>query len=614
MKTINSKDEKSMMRESYEKDRFSSRRSYAPKAILFCILVIALLLSSAPLGSAVSMYLNQNRLIAYPTGNLGINSSTDVTAAISTGSLYLIAPNSNKGIGFDIDEIQSWGGTLFLQYDSAQDLDVGNSDLFVETGAGLVGINTTSPAYALTVDGVTRFRQAGGTTNRSDHFVSGGNVYINAYNDAGTGAYIPMYIDASTTILGRQGNVGIGTTAPGYKLDVNGDMNLAAGSVYRIGGVAQSASSKWTAGTGDNIYRNTPTGNVSIGSTDSMARLYARTAGAKAIYGSSSAGAGTNYGGYFEAIGGAASAPGPTNYAGYFDAHGGIATNWAIYAAAGNAYFAEKVGIGTTSPGAKLDVVGGSRFLSAVGGSGLAIDVSGAQTANGFSGVTLYQLYDGGVGGSTLDSRLGNWDGEFRWSVTTATGNKRLMTIRGANGNVGIGTTTPTTKLDITNSASGTSFTFNPDLSASGYTTAFTMDGTGFKIAGNSGSRDIRIVANSAGVVLAANGNSWGAISDERLKNVIAPLDDGADKLMSLRTVYYKYKADDSDVRRIGLIAQDVQKVLPEAVSADNDGYLSLRYNDLIPPIIKAIQEQQKQIDELKAENEQLKARLEKVE
>lgn len=81
------------------------------------------------------------------------------------------------------------------------------------------------------------------------------------------------------------GNVGIGTTVPSYNLDVNGDVNLAAGSVYRIGGVAQLGSSKWTAGTGDNIYRNS--GNVGIGTTTPSAKfeVYTALSGGLRIYG-----------------------------------------------------------------------------------------------------------------------------------------------------------------------------------------------------------------------------------------------------------------------------------------------------------------------------------------
>ena len=123
-------------------------------------------------------------------------------------------------------------------------------------------------------------------------------------------------------------------------------------------------------------------------------------------------------------------------------------------------------------------------------------------------------------------------------------------------------------------------------------------------------SSKIQVVAVSAGVELTAGATSWSAISDERLKNIIGPIENGLDKLSGLRPIYYSLKSDSANLPRIGLIAQDVQAVFPEAVSTDADGYLSLRYTELIPPIIKAVQEQQAQIAALKAENEALKERI----
>ena len=57
----------------------------------------------------------------------------------------------------------------------------------------------------------------------------------------------------------------------------------------------------------------------------------------------------------------------------------------------------------------------------------------------------------------------------------------------------------------------------------------------------------------------------------------------------------------------MGLIAQDVEKILPEVVSEDNEGYKSIAYSAVIPVLIEAIKE-------LKAENDVLKVRIEKLE
>jgi hypothetical protein len=94
-------------------------------------------------------------------------------------------------------------------------------------------------------------------------------------------------------------------------------------------------------------------------------------------------------------------------------------------------------------------------------------------------------------------------------------------------------------------------------------------------------------------------GVSWTTASDETLKDIIAPIEEATSKLSGLRTVFGKYKTDHDDVRRIFLIAQDVQAVLPEAVSTDGNGKLGLNYQDLVPVLVKAIQEQQALIQSL---------------
>ena len=104
----------------------------------------------------------------------------------------------------------------------------------------------------------------------------------------------------------------------------------------------------------------------------------------------------------------------------------------------------------------------------------------------------------------------------------------------------------------------------------------------------------------SGGVYLAATGTSWSAVSDENQKNIIEPIVDGLNKIASLRTVIGSYKSDELNARHPFLIAQDVQKVLPEAVTENDnaDGVvLGLSYTDMIPLLVNAIQELKQQFD-----------------
>jgi len=107
----------------------------------------------------------------------------------------------------------------------------------------------------------------------------------------------------------------------------------------------------------------------------------------------------------------------------------------------------------------------------------------------------------------------------------------------------------------------------------------------------SSGGGTIQIVANSAGVSLANGGTSWGSLSDERAKVLFEPITDAVTKVSTLRTIMGRFKTDDAAKRRPFLIAQDVQKVLPEAIDVGNDGMLNLRYVDMIPLYGAAIKE-----------------------
>jgi hypothetical protein len=114
------------------------------------------------------------------------------------------------------------------------------------------------------------------------------------------------------------------------------------------------------------------------------------------------------------------------------------------------------------------------------------------------------------------------------------------------------------------------------------------------------------VMANSNGVRLSNGGTSWASDSDERVKDIIEPITDAANKVLTLRAVIGKYKTDEEGTRRSFLIAQDVQAVLPEAVVAQQDeiGTLSLAYTDVIPLLVAAIQELNAKVTALEAQLE----------
>jgi len=118
---------------------------------------------------------------------------------------------------------------------------------------------------------------------------------------------------------------------------------------------------------------------------------------------------------------------------------------------------------------------------------------------------------------------------------------------------------------------------------------------------GGAGSWSINVIAGSGGVRLTNGATSWAAISDIRQKDIIEPITDALSKVSTLSTVIYKFKDDETEQRRVGLIAQEVNEVLPEAVNSfkDEEKMWSVRYTEIIPLLTKAIQEQQTLITEL---------------
>jgi hypothetical protein len=92
--------------------------------------------------------------------------------------------------------------------------------------------------------------------------------------------------------------------------------------------------------------------------------------------------------------------------------------------------------------------------------------------------------------------------------------------------------------------------------------------------------------------------------SDKNLKTNITPIENALDKVLSLEGVEFDFISGVNcgylKKHQIGLIAQDVKKVIPEVVGKNNDGSLGVSYQHLVAVLIEAIKEQQKEIEELK--------------
>jgi len=210
-------------------------------------------------------------------------------------------------------------------------------------------------------------------------------------------------------------------------------------------------------------------------------------------------------------------------------------------------------------------------------------------------------------------------DDQLQFNANDGAGNAEMVIIGGSGsdlGNVGIGSVSPTGVLHIMRASDLAEATAHMKIEGDGYTAAHWLDGTAYYIGQNSGSRDLRMYnsVESAGVALEDSGDtSWGTFSDERAKTDISEISGALEKLKDVRCVNYRFKTDPSNRKiRLGVIAQDLIGKYDEVLATsqgwgdlidDENEYYSVRYTELIPPLIKAVQELSAKVDALENSN-----------
>ncbi len=275
-----------------------------------------------------------------------------------------------------------------------------------------------------------------------------------------------------------------------------------------------------------------------------------------------------------------------------------------------------KVGIGTLSPAARLDVVGstttGNTMLRVgspadVNHRGYDVAVVQGGPASDYVGTVL-----------NVQSRSLDETGYVLLNVQNAVANtpSSKLYVRG-DGNVGIGTTTPTQKLDVNGvikeSVAGGLFygSATSNFGSSGKELVITVNN------GQGGANDeVWIGPNTGGYVghiqLAASqihysGQLIGP-SDRRLKENIQYIPTAIDTIRNLKPATFDFI--NGQKNRVGFIAQEVQKVLPHLIFTNTNGMLELNEIGILPYAVKAMQEQQQQIEENKKEINMLKIEL----
>ncbi|HWY73976.1 MAG TPA: tail fiber domain-containing protein [Verrucomicrobiae bacterium] len=296
------------------------------------------------------------------------------------------------------------------------------------------------------------------------------------------------------------------------------------------------------------------------------------------------------------------------------------------------------VGIGTTNPAATLDVNGSANVASTLTAAG-GINATGTLNLNtgGYPGVTAFiraqpgdnlPLAVQGTNGVNLLLIDTNGNASVSGSLSVANG------LSAGNGNsiFGFNTTYGNVTMNVRQDPALSSEVFRVENSSGG--ALFDVFANGGINAGNGSSRFNFNTGGYNNVTMTVNAISgdlygldvlgtpadtasifWTVPSDERLKYNIQPCDYGLTELMQLHTISYRYRDDparglNSKHEHTGVLAQEVQKVFPDAVLTQPDGYLALTPDPIFWASINAIQELNQKLESKDQEVAELKSQL----
>ena len=545
-------------------------------------------------------------------GNLSANTTYNGFALNVGGTAYVIGGSVWVQNGYGYANSGATNTGMYPDSNHVITFKNNNSSNVTINASGSVGIGTTSPSFKLDVSGNGRFltTSAGSLTTKIRNEVtsaSGGTGYglaIESEASAATSyALTVRNLAESTTYLhvstatGSVGNVGIGTTSPATKLQVNGTFasnalwtdasSIAYWGNYSTayGGLTWDAGYALVFAGGGNTLRlganggNThiiinTSGNVGIGTTSPSSVL--DVVGNIEYSGITKGSRGENknfssydwcwhgkkYAGYISDIRTklyeyyyTTTALTDEKYVNTYDADSNCRLSFDTDSY--TAIFTSHIHVKRQFTVSSVTLNGDDPYAIWVNGE----YVSGADTC--CSGVTYSYTFN--VGWHRIDLIFSEGGGgdyvSMGWNPKDYTDYIDAMTPFGPldfysnqltmrGGNVGVGTTNPAYKLDISG----------------------TIRATGDVI----------------------------AYSDARVKDNVTTVENALDKVKSLRGVTYTRKDDDTKSLKVGVIAQEVLPILPEVVQQDTNGNYSVAYGNMVGVLIEAIKEQQRQIDELK--------------
>ncbi len=425
----------------------------------------------------------------YPTifkqgtdGALVINNANSDVLTLKSGNLSI-------GTSTTLHTFGSAGKTLSLYDGTADNIVVlelaGNNPTGGGSTLGMITFNNTNSAEAS--------KRVAQITSLRDGSDNAGSLRFSVFNSSAS-MIDALHIDSN-------GNVGIGTAAPSYKLHSLDTGNNTFAAYFQ----------QTNASASNGILIDTQTQNAAD----------------KALLIRTNAGASTTL----------------------------VVTN------SGN------VGIGTASPGTSLDIT------SATGNTTLRI------TAPANQNPVINMMPTTGNYGAYIF--YGTAAGSASFLIQSNKTGAGYGIVQDADGKVGIGTASPGQKLDVVGTIRQT------------------------------GAINCDIGSNASGDVL--------CLSDERVKDVKGIYLGSLDVINGISPIRFNFKGESYE--HVGFSAQNVQKVLPEATPVQGDGYLGLDSKGILSASVNSIKEldqrtrgQQKEIDELKAENAELRQEISELE